>query len=199
MPRGRADQSPGFLSRGSNGGGHRRAGCTEAAGAPATGRSLKRLQLYIMSGFRLAGLMLIRLFQHATICSVGACRVPRFRRICASFSVNSPAKRPARNTWRRVVGRRVRCPRCGHRRALSMAKHRRWQCAACRYQVSLTAGTILHNTKTPLTVWFWAAYLMSPTSGHLGAPAPTATGAAAVRNRVDAAAQAAARDGQRGA
>jgi transposase-like protein len=25
--------------------------------------------------------------------------------------------------------------------------------------VSLTAGTILHNTKTPLTVWFWAAYL----------------------------------------
>ena len=31
--------------------------------------------------------------------------------------------------------------------------------AACRYQISLTAGTILHNTKTPLTVWFWAAYL----------------------------------------
>jgi transposase-like protein len=40
-----------------------------------------------------------------------------------------------------------------------MKAHRRWQCVACRYQVSLTAGTILHNTKTPLTVWFWAAYL----------------------------------------
>jgi ISXO2 transposase-like protein len=25
--------------------------------------------------------------------------------------------------------------------------------------VSLTSGTILHNTKTPLTAWFWAAYL----------------------------------------
>ncbi len=25
----------------------------------------------------------------------------------------------------------------------------------------MTAGTILHNTKTPLTVWFWAAYLMT--------------------------------------
>ena len=25
----------------------------------------------------------------------------------------------------------------------------------------LTAGTILHNTKTPLTLWFWAAYLMT--------------------------------------
>lgn len=50
------------------------------------------------------------------------------------------------------------CPRCEHRRAYRVA-HRRWQCGACRYQVSLTAGTILHNTKTPLTVWFWAAYL----------------------------------------
>ena len=26
-------------------------------------------------------------------------------------------------------------------------------------QVSLTGGTILHNTKTPLTAWFWATYL----------------------------------------
>ena len=52
-----------------------------------------------------------------------------------------------------------RCPRCGHPLAYRVTTHRRWQCAACRYQVSLTAGTILHNTKTPLTVWFWAAYL----------------------------------------
>ena len=51
------------------------------------------------------------------------------------------------------------CPRCRHPRAYRLREHRRWQCGACRYQVSLTAGTILHNTKTPLTVWFWAAYL----------------------------------------
>jgi hypothetical protein len=37
----------------------------------------------------------------------------------------------------------------------------RRRCAACQYQVSLTAGTILHNTKMPLTLWFWAAYLMT--------------------------------------
>ena len=42
-----------------------------------------------------------------------------------------------------------------------MVNHRRWKCVACRHQVSLTAGTILHNTKTPLTHWFWAAYLMT--------------------------------------
>src|SRR5437588_471971 len=51
------------------------------------------------------------------------------------------------------------CPRCGHTRGYRLMEHRRWQCVACRYQVSLTAGTILHNTKTPLAVWFWAAYL----------------------------------------
>lgn len=42
-----------------------------------------------------------------------------------------------------------------------MVNQRRWRCVACRYQVSLTAGTVLHNTKTPLTLWFWAAYLMT--------------------------------------
>ena len=51
------------------------------------------------------------------------------------------------------------CPRCRHTRGYRLSEHRRWQCVACRYQVSLTAGTILHNTKTPLTVWFWATYL----------------------------------------
>ena len=54
-----------------------------------------------------------------------------------------------------------RCPRCGHRRAYPMLTHHRWRCVDCRYQVSLTAGTVLHNTKLPLTVWFWAAYLMT--------------------------------------
>jgi len=53
------------------------------------------------------------------------------------------------------------CPRCGNRRAYELVALRRWQCTSCRHQSSLTAGTILHNTKTPLTVWFWAAYLMS--------------------------------------
>ena len=53
------------------------------------------------------------------------------------------------------------CPRCGNRRAYKLVELRRWQCTGCRHQVSLTAETILHNTKTPLTVWFWAAYLMT--------------------------------------
>jgi len=61
------------------------------------------------------------------------------------------------------------CPKCGNRRAYELASLKRWQCAGCRNQVSLTAGTILHNTKTPLTVWFWAAYLMTTDKRGLSA------------------------------
>jgi transposase-like protein len=61
------------------------------------------------------------------------------------------------------------CPRCGQRQAYELVQRRRWQCVGCRHQVSLTAGTILHNTKIPLTVWFWAAYLMTTDKRGLSA------------------------------
>jgi transposase-like protein len=52
------------------------------------------------------------------------------------------------------------CPRCGHGSAWPLPARRLRECAACGYQASTTAGTILHRTRTPLMVWFWAAYLM---------------------------------------
>lgn len=36
-----------------------------------------------------------------------------------------------------------------------------WECAACQRQTSVTAGTVMHGTRTPLTLWFWAAYLVA--------------------------------------
>jgi hypothetical protein len=42
--------------------------------------------------------------------------------------------------------------------------HRRrlvWQCKGCRQQTSVTAGIVLHATRTPLRTWFWAAYLVA--------------------------------------
>ena len=53
------------------------------------------------------------------------------------------------------------CPRCGHGKAYELLNQRRHQCCKCRYQVSLTSGTVLHRTKIPLTHWFWTAYLMT--------------------------------------
>lgn len=35
------------------------------------------------------------------------------------------------------------------------------KCRACERESSVTAGTILHGTKTSLLVWFWAAYLVA--------------------------------------
>ena len=62
------------------------------------------------------------------------------------------------------------CPQCGHRQAYILEQKLRWQCAACRHQVSLTSGTVLHNTKTPARsglVCMEAAYLEAwgPTTG----------------------------------
>lgn len=52
------------------------------------------------------------------------------------------------------------CPRCAHGTAWHLPARRLRECAACGYQASTTAGTILHRTRTPLLVWFWAAFLM---------------------------------------
>lgn len=41
------------------------------------------------------------------------------------------------------------------------ARPRVLECPQCGHQVSLTAGTIMHRTKQPLPVWFWAAYLVT--------------------------------------
>lgn len=35
-----------------------------------------------------------------------------------------------------------------------------WECARCGHQASATAGTIFHRTRTPLGLWFTAAWLM---------------------------------------
>jgi transposase-like protein len=53
-----------------------------------------------------------------------------------------------------------RCPRCGHDQASFHSTRHLYQCKACKYQVSLTAGTIFHKTRTPLKKWFWMIFLM---------------------------------------
>ena len=40
-------------------------------------------------------------------------------------------------------------------------RRRVWQCKRCGAQTSVTAGTVMHNTQTPLRLWFWAAYLVA--------------------------------------
>jgi transposase-like protein len=53
-----------------------------------------------------------------------------------------------------------RCPVCAGDRGWVLASGRR-ECAACGRQASVTAGTIFHRTRTPLTVWVAAAWQMT--------------------------------------
>jgi transposase-like protein len=52
-----------------------------------------------------------------------------------------------------------RCPRCGQGKGWELGSGR-WQCAACRYQVSVTAGTVFQDMRMPLTDWFRAMWWM---------------------------------------
>lgn len=54
-----------------------------------------------------------------------------------------------------------RCPACGGERAWVLERRHLWECAACHQQTSATAGTVMHGTRTPLRLWFWAAYLVA--------------------------------------
>jgi hypothetical protein len=36
-----------------------------------------------------------------------------------------------------------------------------YECVRCGRQTSVTAGTIMHHSKLPLTTWFWAAYVLA--------------------------------------
>jgi transposase-like protein len=61
-----------------------------------------------------------------------------------------------------------RCPRCGHPEAWNMRRdlHR---CVRCRFETSVTAGTIFQDTRKPLHLWFRAIWHL--TSQKYGANA----------------------------
>src|SRR5262245_26903204 len=62
------------------------------------------------------------------------------------------------------------CPGCGGGRAWALkTKPFTYQCANCGRQTSVTAGTIMHASKLPLTTWFWAAVLMATHSNGISA------------------------------
>ncbi len=53
------------------------------------------------------------------------------------------------------------CPRCGTRGSHFLASRRLEQCRACRYQSSVTAGTVFHGTRVSLRVWFLGIFFLA--------------------------------------
>lgn len=62
------------------------------------------------------------------------------------------------------------CPLCGNGRAVVLkSRAHTYECLDCGRQTSITAGTVMHRSKLSLTVWFWAAHLMSTHSNGMSA------------------------------
>jgi len=53
------------------------------------------------------------------------------------------------------------CPHCEERDHYKLPKRHLYPCKGCGYQASITAGTVMHGTRTSLVKWFWAIFLMS--------------------------------------
>jgi len=61
------------------------------------------------------------------------------------------------------------CPRCGFNEYFWIDTRKLLECKQCHYQASVTAGTVMHRSKMPLTLWFHAAYLVSTLTPGLSA------------------------------
>jgi len=75
--------------------------------------------------------------------------------------------RSALVAWRWPDG--FECPKCRGRVYSEIASRRLYQCSDCRYQGSLTAGTIFHATKLPLVLWFRAMYHLAQCKNGISA------------------------------
>jgi len=54
----------------------------------------------------------------------------------------------------------IACPRCNGTTISRIKARRVFDCDGCRYQFSVTAGTLFHDSHLPLPKWFLALYLM---------------------------------------
>lgn len=61
------------------------------------------------------------------------------------------------------------CPNCGYDNGGFIKTRSLYQCYRCEYQASVTAGTIFHSTKLPLTKWFLGIYFVTQSKNGISA------------------------------
>ena len=68
-------------------------------------------------------------------------------------------------------GTEITCPACGVAEAKFHLMHKRkaYACQECGHHIYPCAGTIFHKSRTPLTKWFFAMYLMTSTRSGVAA------------------------------
>ena len=60
------------------------------------------------------------------------------------------------------------CPRCAGQEAWSV-RRARWRCGQCRYEMTVTAGTIFQDSHLPLTTWFRAMWQVTSQKNGISA------------------------------
>ena len=60
------------------------------------------------------------------------------------------------------------CPRCSTAEAWTIRRDR-WLCGHCRYEMSITAGTIFQDSHMPLTIWFRAMWQVTSQKNGISA------------------------------
>lgn len=65
----------------------------------------------------------------------------------------------------------VHCPRCNSGSISRIAKRKQYECneESCRYQFSVTAGTVFHDSHLPLWKWFLAIYMVGESKKGISA------------------------------
>jgi transposase-like protein len=53
------------------------------------------------------------------------------------------------------------CPKCKSKKHRLLAGRKVFKCYDCKYQSSVTAGTVFHKSRIPLRKWFWAIFLIA--------------------------------------
>jgi transposase len=70
-------------------------------------------------------------------------------------------------------GTHAACPKCTVERSFRhyeiLNRPGAWTCTTCGHHIHPTAGTIFHKSSTPLTLWFYAVYLVVSTEGRISA------------------------------
>jgi transposase-like protein len=54
----------------------------------------------------------------------------------------------------------IACPKCSSNKISRVYERGTFDCDNCRYQFSVTAGTMFHDSHLPLTVWFYVTFVM---------------------------------------
>lgn len=61
------------------------------------------------------------------------------------------------------------CPRCKTTNVSQVTERSKYDCNQCRYQFSVTAGSVFHDTHLPLWKWFLAVYIMCESKKSMSA------------------------------